>query len=134
MSAQVKMTVNLGVNMQNNIEPSLIVQILHSFSDVIVGLVGGIVGYLLSYKSKKESNPEHRFSFSMLLINIIIGGFAAYMFGTAIDESWKYKDFVLGSIGVASYPIMTFIESKALSVLLNKISKMIGIDEKDLKE
>ena len=119
--------------MQNNIEPNIILQILHSFSDVIIGLFGGIVGYLLNYKDKKDKDPTYTFSFPMLLINIIVGGFAAYIFGSAIDESWKYKDFVLGAIGVASYPIMTFIESKALTVLLLRISKILGVDIKDIK-
>ena len=119
--------------MQNNIEPNLLMQIIHTFSDVIIGLFGGIVGYLLNYKDKKDKDPTHSFSIPMLLINIIIGGFAAYIFGSAIDDTWKYKDFMLGAIGVASYPIMMFIESKALTILLLRISKMLGIDVKDLK-
>lgn len=119
--------------MQNNIEPNYFFQILLSFKDVIIGIFGGIVGYLIKYRAKKEANPDYMFSYSMLLINIIIGGFAAHMFGSAIDPDFKYRDFILGAVGVASYPIMMFIESKALNVLIIKISKMMGIEEKDLK-
>jgi len=119
--------------MQNNIDSNIILQILQAIKDILIGLFGGVVGYLIKYKSMKEKDPTHLFSFSMLFINIIIGGFTAYTFGSVINIDYKYRDFILGAVGVASYPIMLFIESKALTLILLKISKMFNIDMKDLK-
>jgi len=105
--------------MSNN-EPTTLYQIVLMFKDVFLGAVGGLVAYLLKYQKEKELNENHTFSFVSIVINMILGGYASYLFGSAIPESWHYKDFLIGSIGVASYPILLYIESNLLGVLLKK--------------
>jgi hypothetical protein len=115
----------------NNIPPdSFFIQILHVFKDVLLGMIGGLIAYLLKYKREKEKNDSYVFSWVSLFINIILGGYVSYLFGTVIDPQWQYKDFVIGSVGVASYPILIWIEANALSIILKKA----GINEYSEKD
>jgi hypothetical protein len=117
----------------NNMPPdSLFIQILHMFKDVLLGMIGGLIAYLLKYKREKEKNSSYIFSWVSLFINVIIGGYVSYLFGTVIDPQWQYKDFVIGSVGVASYPILIWIEANALDVILKKagIKEYYEKDEK----
>jgi len=104
----------------NNVEPSSILQLIGSMKDVLLGVIGGVVAYFLRYEEKKKLDDTHTFSWITLVFNMLLGGYAAYLFGTLIPETAGYKDFVIGSIGVASYPILTWVERNALGVLLKK--------------
>jgi hypothetical protein len=114
----------------NNIPPeTFMLQIFHMFKDVLLGMIGGLIAYLLKYSREKEKNDSYIFSWISLFINMILGGYVSYLFGTLIDSQCQYKDFIVGSVGVASYPILIWIEANALNVLLKKV----GINEKNEK-
>jgi len=115
--------------MNNNIEPTIF-QILGSMKDILLGVIGGVVAYLLRYQREKDKDDSYSFSFVTLIINMVLGGYASYLFGTAIPEHWHYKDFIIGSIGVASYPILVWIERNALGVLLKKANLEEHKDDK----
>ena len=104
----------------NSNEPTTLYQIVLMFKDVFLGAIGGLVAYLLKYQKEKELDNDYTFSFVSIIINMILGGYASYLFGSAIPENWHYKDFLIGSVGVASYPILLYIENNLLGVLLKK--------------
>lgn len=113
---------------------NLTVQLLQTLKDIGIGLIGGAIGYLMKYNKNKQTNPEYKVSFLLLFINIMIGGYTAYMFGSLIPADASYKDFALGAIGVSSYPILSFIESNGVNVLISILEKKTGIDIKDKNE
>lgn len=113
---------------------SLIWQILGALKDVGIGLIGGAIGYFLKYNKHKENDPEHKLSFFILFVNIMVGGYASYMFGSLIPADAGYKDFALGAIGVSSYPIMSFIESNGVKVFAKFLSEKTGVEIKDKDE
>jgi len=104
----------------NNNEPTTMYQMLLMFKDVFLGAIGGLVAYLLKYQKEKETNKDHTFSFISTIINMVLGGYVSFLFGSAIPEGWHYKDFIIGSVGVASYPILLYIESNLLDIILKK--------------
>ena len=111
-----------------NNDTNYFVYLLMSFKDVLLGLIGGLVGYLIKYSREKNSDPEHKLSIIFMLINILLGGYAAYMFGTLIPKDASWRDFALGVIGVSSYPIMMFIESNGFNIVIKKMSTILKID------
>lgn len=102
--------------------------------DMVVGFIGGGVGYLLKYSRDRRIGADVPFSLSLLLINIIVGGYAAYMFGSLFPGDMHYRDFIIGATGVASYPILQFIEFNGVDIALYMIEKLTGIKLKVDKE
>ena len=100
-------------------------------NDIIVGLIGGAIGYFLKYSKKKTQDPEHKLSFMLLFVNIMIGGYTAYMFGSLIPVEATYRDFLIGAIGVSSYPILSFIESNAVVYLVKILENKFGISTEE---
>ena len=102
--------------------------------DMVIGFIGGGVGYLLKYSRDRRTGTDVPFSLSLLLINIIVGGYAAYMFGSLFPGDMHYRDFIIGATGVASYPILQFIEFNGVDIALYMIEKLTGIKLKADKE
>jgi len=114
-------------------DQTLFYQLLVAGKDIIVGVIGGGIGYLLKFSKNREADPEVHFSFMVLLINIIVGGYTAYMFGSLLPASAHYRDFLIGAIGVSSYPILQFIEVSGVKYFIKFVEKTIGIKFEDKK-
>ena len=106
---------------------TLIDHIMVLSKDMIVGFIGGGIGYLLKYSRDRNSGSKTPFSVILFIINIIVGGYAAYMFGTLFPSDIRYRDFIVGTAGVASYPILQFIEFNGVEITLTIIEKFTGI-------
>ena len=113
---------------------ALVNHIMSLSKDMVVGFIGGGIGYLLKYSKDRRTGAKVPFSIPMMLINIIVGGYAAYMFGSLFPGDMRFRDFIIGAIGVASYPILQFIEFNGVDIALYMIEKLTGIKLKVDKE
>ena len=103
----------------NNYE--LIVKILVALKDVLLGGLGGVAAYMFDYSRQKKQLEEVRWSNSAMFINLFLGAFVAYSFGTAIPEDVSGRDGIIGFIGVSSYAIMGIIESRFARIIIERI-------------
>jgi hypothetical protein len=105
------------------------------FKEVILALFGGATAYLFKYYKEREKNDQYVFSTALFSINIILGGFVGYLIGSTIHPDNAYHDFIIGMSGIASYPILTVLESNFTRVItkigsyyLNKLFGDVDLD------
>jgi len=91
--------------------------------DTLLGIIGGAVAYLLKYYREKQLGNAFAFDIGIFLINMVFGGFVAYLVGASLPLEMYYRDFIIGASGVASYQILSFIESDLAKRIIDYITK-----------
>jgi len=113
------------MNTINHDNLNTFLQLFAHVKDIFLGLIGGVVAYLVKYRKEKEISIHTgqiiEFDFMILFTNMILGGFMSYLVGTLIDPHTTGRDFILGSVGISSYAIAIFIESKFAKIIIDKI-------------
>jgi len=99
--------------------------------DILLGAVGGAIAYLLQYKKHKEEDTTYTVQWSLLLVNMVLGGFIASIIGDIVPTDTSYHNFIVGSIGVASYPLLTLIENNIAIIVYEKLTDT-KVQEKDI--
>ena len=112
---------------------NLFIQFILYIKDILLGAVGGAVAYLLQYKKYKEVDALHTIQWSLLVVNMVLGGFIASIIGDIIPNDVNYHNFIVGSIGVASYPLLVLIENNIAKLVYERITNT-KIEEKEDNE
>jgi hypothetical protein len=101
----------------------MLIKILLSLKDVLLGFIGGAVAYLFDYiKARKDGNVEFKFMFTSMLINMMLGAFVAYSVGTFIPVDTTGRDAIIGFSGVTAYNILLLAESKFATWIMDKLT------------
>lgn len=106
--------------MHDNNGYELMVKLFIAFKDIILGGFGGIVAYMFDYSRQKKS-IEVRWSNGAMFINLFIGAFVAYSFGTFIPVEIHGRDGIIGLIGVTSYAILGIVESRFARIIIDRL-------------
>ncbi len=102
---------------------SEVLTIIGGTKDVILGMAGGTIAYLFDYsKAKREGDETFVFLVSSMIINMMLGAFVAYMFGSSLPSDMEYRDAIIGLSGLTAYNIILLAESKFASWIIEKIT------------
>ena len=119
--------------MNNQDSINYLIQFFVYIKDIVLGAIGGAVAYLMKYKEMKELSNSHKIQWSLLIVNMILGGFIASIVGDAIPTTMPYHNFIIGSVGVASYPLLVLVENSFAKILYEKITGT-KLKDKDTNE
>lgn len=108
----------------NNPENAMLIKLLLSLKDILLGFVGGAVAYLFDYmKARKNGDTEFKFMFTSMLINMCLGAFVAYSVGSFVPMETTGRDAIIGFSGVTAYNIILIAESRFAQWIMDKITK-----------
>jgi len=81
-----------------------------------------MVAYLFDYnRAKREGNEDFVFVLPSMVINMIMGGFVAYLVGTGLDTDVAYRDIIVGISGVTAYNILLLASEIDLEAIVYKV-------------
>ncbi len=102
---------------------TLFMKVLGMLKDVLLGATGGIMAYLLDYsKARRKGDTKFVFSFSSMLINMLLGAFVAYSVGTFLPPEFTGRDALIGFSGLTAYQILLLVESRFANIIFEKLS------------
>ena len=116
---------NNTVNDPNVFQMDMRIIFLH-IKDIVIGIFGGLVAYFIKYKrdhdyAQASGEDLPNFELPIMVINMIIGAFIAYIAGDLMPLDLSGRDFYLGLISISSYSLAMTIESKGIALFLKRI-------------
>lgn len=78
----------------------------------LLASLGGLANYLYI-----TVHQERKFSFWMMLVNLLLAFYVGNVAGSFMPEASSYRDGVLMAAGFCTYPILAFVENRFQRVL-----------------
>ena len=107
----------------DNNETSLLIELINTFSDALLGAIAGVMAYLYSYAQAAQEGTEGvAFRVSIMIIFLCLGSFVSYLVGSTLPEDTPLRSAIIGLSGISAFQIIQVAHSKSAEWIFDRLT------------